>query len=75
MSKKSRAGKSSYTSKGTVGSTRTRTSYGMTRLLNQRRAWEQGKRVMVSVDGGPKVEAQQIWGLPPFMKRKEANGS
>lgn len=75
MSKKGRAGKSSYTSKGTVGTTKARTSYGMKRLLNQRAAWEQGKRVMISVDGKEKVEAREVWGLPPFLKRKEKNDS
>ena len=65
----------SRTSKGIHGTTRTRTSFGMTRLLNQQKAWEQGKRVMLSVDGGEKVEARQVWGLPPFLKRKEKNDS
>ena len=46
----------------------------MQRLLNQQEAWLKGKRVMLVVDAaGHKVEAQQVWGLPPMLRKKEVN--
>jgi hypothetical protein len=65
----------SQTSKGIQGSpTRARTSYGITRSLNQIKAWEQGKRVMLVVDkAGHKVEAREVWGLPPQERRRATN--
>ena len=47
-------------------------------------AWLKGKRVMLTVPNSDttaknarmiKVEARQVWGLPPFMKKKEKNAS
>ena len=78
----------SRTSKGIHGSSaKARTSFGMQRLLNQQAAWIAGKRVMVTTNnsdpsvGGPfiKVEARQVWGLPPAERRasqqKQRNAS
>ena len=75
MSKKKRAGKTSYTSKGERRSSRgCRSLTPMQRLLNQQAAWLKGKRVMLVVDAaGHKVEAQQVWGLPPMLRKKEVN--
>lgn len=74
MSKRKRAGKN----KGTVSKGERRSSIGvrmltpMQRLLNQQEAWLKGKRVMLVVDAaGHKVEAQQVWGLPPMLRKKE----
>jgi hypothetical protein len=42
--------------------------------LNQQKAWLQGKRVMLVVNAaGHKLEAQQVWGLPPMLQKKEKN--
>jgi len=70
--KKSR---SSQTSKGVQGHpTRARTSRGIARSLNQIKAWEQGKRVMLVVNkAGHKAEAREVWGLPPQERRRAAN--
>lgn len=70
--KKSRA---SQTSKGIVGHPRrAKTSKGMTKILNQRKAWEQGKRVMLVVNSaGHKAEAREVWGLPPHERRRAGN--
>ena len=68
MSKKKRAGKGTYTSKGIVGRPRGNGSSPdpMQRLLNQQKAWLAGKRVMLVIDkAGHKLEARQVWGLPP----------
>jgi hypothetical protein len=75
MSKKKRAGKSSYTSKGVVGHPKKcKTSTGIKKLLNQQAAWMKGKRVMLVVDkAGHKVEAREVWGLPPQERRKASN--
>ena len=71
----------SRTSNGVVGSPRrAKTSVGMKRVHNQMDAWMEGKRVMLTVPNPDatatnarmiKVEARQVWGLPPFMKKKE----
>ena len=71
----------SRTSNGVVGSPkRAKTSVGTKRLLNQMNAWMEGKRVMLTVPNPDvaatnarmiKLEARQVWGLPPFMKKKE----
>lgn len=71
----------SRTSNGVIGSPkRAKTSVGMKRLLNQMDAWMEGKRVMLTVPNPDvtaknarmiKLEARQVWGLPPFMKKKE----
>lgn len=65
----------SQTSKGVQGHpTRARTSRGIARSLNQIKAWEQGKRVMLVVNkAGHKVEAREVWGLPPQERRRAAN--
>lgn len=70
--KKSRT---SQTSKGIQGHpTRARTSRGIARSLNQIKAWEQGKRVMLVIDkAGHKAEAREVWGLPPQERRRAAN--
>lgn len=75
MSKKKRAGKN----KGTMSKGSRRSSIGvrmltpMQRLLNQQKAWSKGKRVMLVVNAaGHKVEAREVWGLPPFLRAKEA---
>lgn len=75
MSKKKRMGKGSYTSQGSRRSSRGCRSLTPTqRLLNQQAAWLQGKRVMLVVNAaGHKLEAQQVWGLPPMLRRKETN--
>tara|TARA_B110000503_G_scaffold137324_1_gene221342 strand:- start:1130 stop:1366 length:237 start_codon:yes stop_codon:yes gene_type:complete len=72
MSKKKRAGKSSYTSKGIVGHPRRCGTFNpMERLLNQQAAWIKGKRVMLVVNSaGHKMEARQVWGLPPKERKK-----
>lgn len=77
MSKKKRMGKGSYTSKGVVGRPRrARTSVGFRRIMNQQEAWLKGKRVMLVVDAaGHKMEAREVWGLPPAEKMKERNAS
>lgn len=74
MSKRKRAGKN----KGTVSKGERRSSRGcrsltpMERLTNQQNAWLKGKRVMLVVNAaGHKVEAQQVWGLPPMLRKKE----
>ena len=74
MSKRKRSGKN----KGTVSKGERRSSIGvrmltpMQRLLNQQEAWLKGKRVMLVVNAaGHKVEAQQVWGLPPMLRKKE----
>lgn len=73
----------SRTSNGVIGSPeRAKTSVGTKRLLNQMEAWLKGKRVMLTVPNPDvtaknarmiKLEARQVWGLPPFMKKKEKN--
>lgn len=85
MSKKKRAGKSSYVSKGIVGRPkRCRTSlHGtMERLVNQQDAWLAGKNVVLTIDNPDKtctnerqikVNARDYWGLPPMLRKKEAN--
>jgi len=77
MSKKKRMGKGSYTSKGSRRSSRgCRSLTPMQRLRNQQEAWLKGKRVMLVVDAaGHKVEAREVWGLPPAEKMKERNAS
>lgn len=77
MSKKKRMGKGGYTSKGIVGRPRrARTSVGFKRLINQQNAWLAGKRVMLVVDkAGHKLEAREVWGLPPSEKMKERNAN
>lgn len=82
---KKKKGRKSRTSNGVIGSPmRARTSVGTKRLLNQMEAWLKGKRVMLTVPNSDttaknarmiKVEARQVWGLPPFMKKKEKNAS
>jgi hypothetical protein len=74
MSKRKRMGKV----KGNVSAGSRKSSRGcrsvtpMQRLLNQQEAWLKGKRVMLVVDAaGHKVEAQQFWGLPPMLRKKE----
>ena len=45
-------------------------------LRNQQEAWLKGKRVMLVIDAaGNKAEAQAVWGLPPMLRKKEANAS
>lgn len=75
MSKKKRMGKQSYTSQGSRRSCKSCRSLTPTqRLLNQQKAWLQGKRVMLVVNAaGHKLEAQQVWGLPPMLQKKEKN--
>lgn len=75
VSKKKKMGKSSYTSQGSRRSCRSNRSLTpMQRLLNQQKAWLQGKRVMLVVNAaGHKLEAQQVWGLPPMLRKKESN--
>lgn len=75
MSKRKRQGKSSQQSKGIVGSPRrARNPNPMQRLLNQQAAWLQGKRVMLVVDAaGHKMEARNVWGLPPQERHKGKN--
>ena len=75
MSKKKRMGKQSYTSQGTRRSSRGCRSLTPTqRLLNQQKAWLAGKRVMLVVNAaGHKLEAQQVWGLPPMLRKKESD--
>lgn len=77
MTTKKRCRKS-RTSRGIVGSpTKARTSVGCKRVLNQQAAWAAGKRVMLTVAntdkerGGPfiKVEAREVWGVPPFVRK------
>jgi uncharacterized protein YbbC (DUF1343 family) len=70
--KKSRT---SQTSKGEQGHPRRcKTSVGIKRWLNQQKAWSEGKRVMLVVNAaGHKVEARQVWGLPPQERRKANN--
>jgi hypothetical protein len=44
------------------------------RLRNQQNAWLKGKRVMLVVDAaGNKLEAQQVWGLPPMLRKKDTH--
>lgn len=75
MSKRKRAGKSNYTSQGLRRSSKgCRSLTPMQRLLNQQAAWLKGKRVMLVIDAaGNKAEAQAVWGLPPMLRKKEAN--
>lgn len=85
MSKKKRAGKSSYTSKGIVGHPkRCRERDPMKRLINQQNAWLAGKHVMLTIDNPDqtatnmrkiRVNARDVWGLPPMLRRKEQNAS
>lgn len=76
MSKKKRAGKNSYTSKGIVGTRSNRSLTPMQRLLEQQKAWLKGKRVMLVVNAaGHKKEAREVWGLPPSERRKEKNAN
>jgi len=75
----------SRTSNGVVGSPeRARTSVGMKRVLNQLDAWSKGKNVRVTIPNPDstakdarmiKVDARQVWGTPPFMRKKESNAS
>ena len=75
----------SRTSNGVVGSPeRARTSVGMKRVLNQLDAWSKGKNVRVTIPNPDstakdarmiKVDARQVWGMPPFMRKKESNAS
>lgn len=53
------------------------------RWQNQRDAWEKGKRVMLTIPNPDKnatnarfikVEARQVWGLPPCEKRRDNAG-
>lgn len=73
MSKKKRAGKSSYTSQGLRRSSRgCRMMTPMQRLINQQEAWMKGKRVMLVInEAGHKVEARNVWGLPPMLRKKK----
>ena len=75
MSKRKRAGKSNYTSQGLRRSSKgCRSLTPMQRLLNQQAAWLKGKRVVLVIDAaGNKAEAQAVWGLPPMLRKKEAN--
>lgn len=77
----------SRTSNGVVGTRKgARTSLFNTteRALNQQAAWLKGKRVMLTIPNPDKtatnertirVEARQVWGLPPMLRRKESNAS
>lgn len=75
----------SRTSNGVVGSPeRARTSVGMKRALNQLDAWEKGKKVTLTIRNPDttakhmpfiKVDARQVWGLPPMLRKKESNAS
>ena len=75
MAKKKRMGKSNYTSQGLRrSSTGCRMLRPMERLRNQQEAWLKGKRGMLVIDAaGNKAEAQAVWGLPPMLRKKEAN--
>jgi hypothetical protein len=75
----------SRTSNGVIGSPeRARTSVGMKRALNQLDAWEKGKKVTITIPNPDttaknmpfiKVDARQVWGLPPMLRKKESNAS
>lgn len=75
----------SRTSNGVIGSPeRARTSVGMKRALNQLDAWEKGKKVTLTIPNPDttakhmpfiKVDARQVWGLPPMLRKKESNAS
>jgi len=75
----------SRTSNGVIGSPeRAPTSVGMKKALNQLDAWQKGKRVMLTIPNPDstnkkepmiRVEARQVWGLPPFLRKKESNAS
>ena len=75
MAKKKRMGKVSQTSRGLRKSSRgCRNVTPIERLRNQQEAWLKGKRVMLVINAaGHKAEARDVWGLPPFMKKKQAN--
>lgn len=83
MSKKKRAGKTSYTSKGIVGHPkRCRQRDPLSRLMNQQKAWLAGKNVVLTIDNPDttatnmrkiRVNARDHWGLPPMLQKKEKN--
>jgi hypothetical protein len=78
-------GRKSRTSFGVQGSPKKcRTSVGVKRVLNQQKAWEQGKKVMLTVPNPDssatnmrfiKVNARAVWGLPPMLRKKQNNAS
>jgi len=68
----------SRTSLGVQGSpAKTRTSFGMQRLLNQQAAWLKGKNVVLTVPGVDpsrrmqKMPATAYWGQPPMYRNKK----
>jgi hypothetical protein len=75
MSKKKKMGKKSSVSQGSRKCSRgCRWLTPLQRLRNQQNAWLKGKRVMLVVDAaGNKLEAQQVWGLPPMLRKKDTH--
>lgn len=83
MSKKKRAGKEHYVSKGIVGHPkRCRQRDPAKRALNQLDAWLKGKNVMLTIQNPDvtatnmrmiRVNARDVWGLPPMLQKKEKN--
>lgn len=73
----------SRTSNGVIGRPeRAPTSVGMKKALNQLDAWAKGKKVTLTIPNPDstnkkermiRVDARQVWGMPPFMRKKESN--
>ena len=70
-----------YVSKGIVGHPkRTPHNKPNERLLNQVKAWREGKDVKLSVyrestkdSGSPKIDAKEVWGRPFAKQQKESS--
>lgn len=80
--KKSRKSRTSLGREGHPKKCRISLHGTMTRALNQQKAWLAGKNVVLTVPNPDstatnarfiKMNARDVWGLPPSMRRKESN--
>jgi hypothetical protein len=82
--KKSRKSQTSLGREGHPKKCRTSVHGSLERTMNQQKAWFKGKRVMLTIDNPDasatnmrtiRVNARDVWGLPPMLRNKVANES